>query len=98
MGVELEILSTASLQRSLDQIVDPNVRKVIEVLATKAMLRAKYFCASMLDIAKYGHYALNTPLSRTSPAPFVAAPISSSIINLHPSWCLAVRVSVTLTH
>lgn len=62
MGIELEISSAASLQRSFDAIVDPNVRKVIEILATKAMLRAKYFCAGMLDIAKYGHYALNTPL------------------------------------
>ena len=26
------------------------------------MYRAKYFCAGMLDIAKYHHYALNVPL------------------------------------
>jgi len=66
MGAELEILSTASLQRSLDQIVDPNVHKVIEILAT---LHAKYFCTSMLDVAKYGRYSLNaSPYTRfTSP-------------------------------
>lgn len=58
----MENLPTASLQRNPNQIVDPNVRQVIGVLATKAMLCAKYFCPSMLDIAKYGHYTLNTPL------------------------------------
>ena len=26
------------------------------------MSRARYFCTGMLDIAKYSHYALNTPL------------------------------------
>jgi len=26
------------------------------------MTRAKYFCAGMLDIAKYGHFALNAPV------------------------------------
>jgi len=41
---------------------DPNARRLLEILSTKAMHRAKYFCAGMLDIAKYGHYSLNTPL------------------------------------
>jgi exoribonuclease R len=27
-----------------------------------ADVRARYFCAGMLDIAKYSHWALNTPL------------------------------------
>lgn len=26
------------------------------------LYRAKYFCAGMLDIAKYGHFALNAPV------------------------------------
>lgn len=62
MGVNLDVSSADSVQHSFDAITDPNVRKVLEILATKAMHRAKYFCAGMLDIAKYGHYALNTPL------------------------------------
>jgi exoribonuclease R len=33
---------------------------VREVIAD--VLRAKYFCTGMLDIAKYSHYSLNTPV------------------------------------
>lgn len=62
MGVDLDVSSAGALQRHFDAISDPNVRKVLEILGTKAMHRAKYFCAGMLDIAKYGHYALNMPL------------------------------------
>lgn len=62
MGLELDISSAASLQSSFDAIADPSVRNVLEILGRKAMHRAKYFCAGMLDIVKYGHYALNTPL------------------------------------
>lgn len=35
---------------------------MLEILCSKAMHRAKYFCSGMLDIAKYSHYALNEPL------------------------------------
>ena len=35
---------------------------MFEALLRKAMQSASYFCAGMLDIAKYGHYALNEPL------------------------------------
>ena len=48
--------------RSFDAIEDPSTRGVLRLLCFKATHRAKYFCAGMLDIAKYGHYALNTPL------------------------------------
>ena len=48
--------------RSFDTIQDPAARRLLELLSFKAIQRAKYFCAGMLDIAKYGHYALNTPL------------------------------------
>jgi protein SSD1 len=48
--------------RSFDAIEDPTMRSVLQLLCFKATYRAKYFCAGMLDIAKYSHYALNTPL------------------------------------
>ena len=48
--------------RSFDAIEDKNARKLLQIIAYKAMHTAKYFCAGMLDIAKYGHYALNVPL------------------------------------
>jgi protein SSD1 len=48
--------------KSFQSIQDPNARRLLEILSYKATQRAKYFCAGMLDIAKYGHYALNVPL------------------------------------
>ena len=48
--------------RSFDTIEDHTARSVLQLLCFKATHRAKYFCAGMLDIAKYGHYALNAPL------------------------------------
>lgn len=41
---------------------DPNARKILELLLEKAASGAKYFCAGMLDIAKYYHFALNLPV------------------------------------
>lgn len=48
--------------KSLEVIEDPTAKIILELLLQKASPRAKYFCAGMLDIAKYGHYALNVPL------------------------------------
>ena len=48
--------------KSFEGIKDPMARSLIELLSHKAIQRAKYFCSGMLDIAKYGHYALNVPL------------------------------------
>ena len=48
--------------KSLEAVEDPTARTILELLLQKASPRAKYFCAGMLDIAKYGHYALNVPL------------------------------------
>ena len=48
--------------RSFEAITNPTARMVLELLTFKATQRAKYFCTGMLDIAKYGHYALSTPL------------------------------------
>jgi protein SSD1 len=48
--------------RSFDDIEDPSPLSVLRLLSYKATHRAKYFCAGMLDIAKYSHYALNVPL------------------------------------
>lgn len=48
--------------KSFEAITNPTARMVLELISFKATQRAKYFCAGMLDIAKYGHYALNVPL------------------------------------
>ncbi|KAF9185180.1 hypothetical protein BGZ50_003238, partial [Haplosporangium sp. Z 11] len=62
IGIELDASSAGALQASMDAIQDPDVRKVVRLLAIKPMHRAKYFCSGVLPAAKYHHYALNAPL------------------------------------
>ncbi|KAI5826729.1 SSD1 protein [Schizophyllum commune Tattone D] len=62
LGVDMDIMSSGAMMRSFDAIKDPMTRKLLELLSFKATQRAKYYCAGMLDIAKYHHYALNVPL------------------------------------
>ncbi|KAN0065070.1 Translational repressor [Thecaphora frezii] len=62
MGYEIDISTAGSLYKSLQKIDDEKTRVALETLVTKAMLRAKYFCTGMVDIAKYQHYALNVQL------------------------------------
>lgn len=61
-GIKLDTSSAGALQRSLDAVEDERTRKMFEALLRKTMNSAVYFCAGMLDIAKYNHYALNEPL------------------------------------
>lgn len=58
----MDTSSVATLMKSLQAVQDPIARNILELLLQKASPRAKYFCAGMLDIAKYNHYALNIPL------------------------------------
>lgn len=58
----MDISSSGALMRSIEAVSDPNARRIIEILFQKSTQRAKYFCAGMLDIAKYGHYSLNVPV------------------------------------
>jgi protein SSD1 len=48
--------------QSINRVTDSSNRRILEILLQKATQRAKYFCSGMLDIAKYGHYALNVPV------------------------------------
>ena len=58
----MDVSSAGALMKSFDAVTDSTARRLLELLSFKATHRAKYFCAGMLDIAKYGHYALNVPL------------------------------------
>lgn len=58
----MDTSSAGALTRSLEQVHDPSTRKILELFLQKAAWGAKYFCAGMLDIAKYSHYALNVPV------------------------------------
>ncbi|KAG0301184.1 hypothetical protein BGZ98_008554 [Dissophora globulifera] len=62
IGLELDASSAGALQTSLDAIQDPEVRKVVRLLAIKPMHRAKYICGGMLPASKHHHYAMNAPL------------------------------------
>jgi len=62
LGYEMDTSSAGALMQSFKSINDPTARRLLELLSFKATQRAKYFCGGMLDIAKYHHYALNTPL------------------------------------
>ena len=62
LGFKMDPSSAGALMKSFDAIPDPTARTLLELVSFKATQRAKYFCAGMLDIAKYGHYALNVPL------------------------------------
>ncbi|KAA1466420.1 RNB-domain-containing protein [Dentipellis sp. KUC8613] len=62
LGVTIDVSSSGALMKSFDSIEDPTARQLLQLLSYKATHRAKYFCAGMLDIAKYHHYALNVPL------------------------------------
>ena len=62
MGFKMDVSSPATLMKSLEAVNDPTARRTLELYLRKASSTAKYFCAGMLDIAKYGHYALNIPL------------------------------------
>jgi protein SSD1 len=62
LGYEMDVSSAGALMKSFNAIQDPTARRLLELLCFKATQRAKYFCAGMLDIAKYSHYALNVPL------------------------------------
>ncbi|KAK4050966.1 Translational repressor [Microbotryomycetes sp. JL201] len=62
LGLDLDGSSAGALMKSIQQVQDETARQTLQHLCTKSMLRAKYFCTGMLDISKYGHYALNVPL------------------------------------
>ncbi|OBZ70401.1 DIS3-like exonuclease 2 [Grifola frondosa] len=62
LGYKMDTSSSGALMKSLESVEDPTARTILELLLHKTSPRAKYFCAGMLDIAKYGHYALNLPL------------------------------------
>ncbi|KAF9492803.1 RNB-domain-containing protein [Pleurotus eryngii] len=62
LGYTMDVSSSGALMRSFEAVKDPSSRRLLELLCFKATQRAKYFCAGMLDIAKYHHFALNSPL------------------------------------
>ncbi|KAF2869797.1 cell wall biogenesis protein phosphatase Ssd1 [Massariosphaeria phaeospora] len=62
IGYSIDNTSSGSLQTSLFQIDDVDIRKGMETLVVKSMIRAKYFVASKVSEDQRPHYALNLPV------------------------------------
>ncbi|KAI2487595.1 Cell wall biogenesis protein phosphatase Ssd1 [Pyrenophora tritici-repentis] len=62
IGYEIDTECSGSLQNSLFEVEDDDIRKGMETLVIKSMPRAKYFVAGRLPTEQYPHYALNLPL------------------------------------
>lgn len=62
IGYEIDTESSGTLQNSLFQVEDSDIRKGMETLVIKSMPRAKYFVASKLPEDQHPHYALNLPV------------------------------------
>ncbi|KAG0175215.1 hypothetical protein DFQ28_005394 [Apophysomyces sp. BC1034] len=69
LGVQLDITNAGTLEKSIESIQNPQLRKVVSVIVLKTMATPKYFCTGTLDILKYSHYSLNTPLFTHFTAP-----------------------------
>ncbi|ORX38254.1 hypothetical protein BD324DRAFT_649631 [Kockovaella imperatae] len=62
LGFAFDGSTAGTLQKGFDEIQDADTRLCLELLKRRAMQTARYFCTGMLDIAKYYHWALATPL------------------------------------
>lgn len=69
LGVQVDISSAEALGRSIASVEDATLRKVLSVIVLKTFYPPKYFCTGTLDIQKYSHYSLNTPLFTHFTAP-----------------------------
>jgi len=62
LGYDFDVASAGTLMKSFGKLTQEDPELVLRMLATKAMLQAKYICSGMFDIAQYQHYALNIPI------------------------------------
>ncbi|KAI9676981.1 MAG: hypothetical protein M1817_006820 [Caeruleum heppii] len=62
IGYNIDTTSSGTLQNSLAQVEDADIRKGMETLLIKAMSRAQYFVAGKKPEHLFPHYSLNLPL------------------------------------
>ncbi|KAJ9110263.1 hypothetical protein QFC19_001666 [Naganishia cerealis] len=62
LGFDFQGISSRDIQAAFDKVGEVSDKLCLQILSTRAMNRAKYFCTGMLDITKYSHYALNAPV------------------------------------
>ncbi|EWM28885.1 exosome complex exonuclease, partial [Nannochloropsis gaditana] len=64
-GFSLCVDDSSELQQSLDASVDkddPNINKIIRILATRCMFPAQYFCSGECSQDEWHHYGLAAPI------------------------------------
>ncbi|KIW13301.1 hypothetical protein PV08_08489 [Exophiala spinifera] len=61
-GYEIDTSSSGTLQNSLFQVQDADLRKGMETLLVKTLQRAKYYLGNQLSEEQRQHYALNLPI------------------------------------
>jgi protein SSD1 len=62
IGYSIDNESSGTLQNSLFQVEDSDIRKGMETLVIKSMPRAKYYVAGKVPEDQRSHYALNLPV------------------------------------
>ncbi|KAL7316290.1 hypothetical protein PS15m_005403 [Mucor circinelloides] len=69
LGVQLNISNAISIQESVQEIQDDELRQLVSILVLKTMQPPKYFCTGTFDILKYSHFATGVPLFTHFTAP-----------------------------
>ncbi|KAF3914465.1 hypothetical protein AA313_de0203475 [Arthrobotrys entomopaga] len=62
IGYDIDVSSSAALQKSLFKIEDEDIRKGMETLLIKTMHRAKYYVPAKVPEEYRSHYTLNIPI------------------------------------
>lgn len=62
LGVQLNITNAITIQESIRDIQDDELRQLVSILVLKTMQPPKYFCTGTFDILKYSHFATGVPL------------------------------------
>ncbi|KAF3940986.1 hypothetical protein ABW19_dt0208861 [Dactylella cylindrospora] len=62
LGYDIDVSSSAALQKSLFKIEDEDIRKGMETLLIKTMHRAKYYVPAKVPQEYRSHYTLNIPI------------------------------------
>jgi protein SSD1 len=69
LGVDINISNANTIQESIQDIKDNELRQLISILVLKTMQPPKYFCTGTFDILKYSHFATGVPLFTHFTAP-----------------------------
>lgn len=62
LGVQLNITNAITIQESIQDIPDDELRQLVSILVLKTIQPPKYFCTGTFDILKYSHFATGVPL------------------------------------